>query len=354
MSALSASSADAHLPASGFEVERVVSELALVRQRWREARSRVSEPGGRELPSRDAMATIFSDLRGVLFPMRLGPPDLRQASEDFYVAHTLDSALHALLAQTRLELRYAARRLGRSAAVADSGAASNLASSAVPNTRSGGAETAIEAATEATIEAQAVRIVHAFSQALPQIREQLDTDVMAAFEGDPAARSVDEVVLCYPGILAMIHHRLAHCLYLHGLPLLARIGAELAHSQTGIDIHPGAEIGTGCFIDHGTGVVIGETAIIGRRVRIYQAVTLGAKRFPQDADGTLQKGLARHPVVEDDVVLYAGATVLGRVTLGRGAVIGGNVWVTQDVAPGSHVTQAGSLHGPGRAGAAAS
>jgi len=124
--------------------------------------------------------------------------------------------------------------------------------------------------------------------------------------------------------------------------LIARIVAELAHGQTGIDIHPGASIGSGFFIDHGTGVVIGETAVIGSNVRIYQAVTLGAKRFPTDADGTLQKGLARHPIVEDDVVIYAGATVLGRVTLGRGAVIGGNVWITQDVAPGSNVTQAGS------------
>jgi serine O-acetyltransferase len=148
------------------------------------------------------------------------------------------------------------------------------------------------------------------------------------------------VLLCYPGVLAMIHHRLAHELYGLGLPLLARIVAELAHAQTGIDIHPGAKIGAGFFIDHGTGVVIGETAVIGERVRLYQAVTLGAKRFPRDAQGHLEKGHARHPIVEVDVVIYAGATILGRVTLGRGSVIGGNVWLTQDVAPGSHVTQA--------------
>ena len=138
----------------------------------------------------------------------------------------------------------------------------------------------------------------------------------------------------------MIHHRLAHRLYGLGLPLLARIVAELAHSQTGIDIHPGAQIGAGFFIDHGTGVVIGETAVIGERVRLYQAVTLGAKRFPTDAEGHLQKGLPRHPLVEDDVVIYAGATILGRVTLGRGAVIGGNVWLTHDVPAGGNVTQA--------------
>jgi serine O-acetyltransferase len=151
---------------------------------------------------------------------------------------------------------------------------------------------------------------------------------------------VDEVVLSYPGVLALIHHRIAHALYGLELPLLARMVAELAHGQTGIDIHPGARIGEGCFIDHGTGVVIGETAVIGRNVRVYQAVTLGAKRFPRDAQGHLEKGWPRHPIVEDDVVIYAGATILGRVTIGRGAVIGGNVWVTEDVPARAHVSQA--------------
>jgi serine O-acetyltransferase len=140
----------------------------------------------------------------------------------------------------------------------------------------------------------------------------------------------------------MIHYRLAHRLYALGLPLLARIISELAHAATGIDIHPGAKIGAGFFIDHGTGVVIGETAVIGQRVRLYQAVTLGAKRFPTNADGSLQKGLPRHPILEDDVVIYAGATVLGRITIGKGAVIGGNVWLTHDVAPGARVAQAAS------------
>ena len=190
-----------------------------------------------------------------------------------------------------------------------------------------------------------------FASALPGLRRLLDTDVLAAYQGDPAARSVDEVLLCYPGVLAMIHHRLAHELYKLGLPLLARIVAELAHAQTGIDIHPGAQIDEGFFIDHGTGVVIGETAVIGKRVRLYQAVTLGAKRFPTDAEGNLQKGLPRHPVVEDDVVVYAGATILGRVTLGKGAVIGGNVWITDDVKPGASVTQASLQNAPQGAGA---
>jgi serine O-acetyltransferase len=295
-----------------FDLQRVVSELADVRQRWRESQQRSIEPGGRELPSRDALAQIMTGLRGALFPMRLGPPDLRQESEDFYVGHTLDAVLNAVLAQARLELRYEARH----AAEVD----------------------------DAALENRALHILREFAHSLPRIRTLLDRDVLAAFEGDPAARSVDEVLLCYPGIQAMIHHRVAHRFYELGLPLLARIVAELAHGETGIDIHPGATIGAGFFIDHGTGVVIGETAVIGERVRVYQAVTLGAKSFPTDADGHPVKGLPRHPIVEDDVVIYAGATVLGRVTLGRGASIGGNVWLTHDVPPGGHVTQAVSRH----------
>ncbi len=291
-----------------FDLQQVVSGLAAVRQRWREAQQRSTEPGGRELPSRDALAQIMDGLRGALFPMRLGPPDLRQESEDFYVGHTLDTVLHALLVQVRLELGYDARH---------------------------GAQ-----APDGLLEQRALRIVREFAHDLPRIRALLDSDVVAAFEGDPAARSVDEVLLCYPGILAVIHHRVAHRLYELGVPLLARIVAELAHGQTGVDIHPGATIGAGFFIDHGTGVVIGETAVIGERVRVYQAVTLGARSFPTDASGHPLKGLPRHPVVEDDVVIYAGATVLGRVTVGRGATVGGNVWVTHDVPPGANVTQA--------------
>jgi len=291
-----------------FEIDQIVQSLHAVRRDWRESQKRSQEPGGREFPSRDALAQAVEQLKGALFPMRLGPHDLRQESEDLYVGHTLDLALHTLLAQIRLELHYTARHQGASDTTA--------------------------------IEGQAQAAAQAFAGSLPEIRRLLDSDVLAAYQGDPAARSVDEVLLCYPGVLAMIHHRLAHRLYGLGLPLLARIVAELAHSQTGIDIHPGAQIGAGFFIDHGTGVVIGETAVIGERVRLYQAVTLGAKRFPTDAEGHLQKGLPRHPVLEDDVVIYAGATVLGRVTLGRGAVIGGNVWLTHDVPAGGNVTQA--------------
>jgi serine O-acetyltransferase len=152
--------------------------------------------------------------------------------------------------------------------------------------------------------------------------------------------------VCYPGTQAIIHYRIAHVLHDLGLPLIARIITELAHSATGIDIHPGAVIGESFFIDHGTGVVIGETAIIGKHVRIYQAVTLGAKRFPTDENGNPLKGNARHPIVEDDVVIYAGATILGRITIGRGSAIGGNVWLTRSVPAGSNITQAQMLATP--------
>ena len=172
------------------------------------------------------------------------------------------------------------------------------------------------------------------------MRLLLDADIRAAYAGDPAAKSLDEIIFCYPGVSALIKHRLAHELYLLGVPMLARIVAEIAHSQTGIDIHPGAEIDQGFFIDHGTGVVIGETARIGKNVRLYQAVTLGAKRFDVDENGALEKGKPRHPILEDDVVIYAGATVLGRITIGRGSTIGGNVWLTHSVPPGSNITQA--------------
>ena len=289
-----------------FEVSEIVHALHEARNEWRDSQRRSREPGAREFPSRDALAQVVEWLKGALFPMRLGPPELRHESEDFYVGHTLNTALQTLLAQARLELNFNARHAPRSAADTDE------------------------------IAATAVR---QFARELPRLRRLLDSDVLAAYNGDPAARSVDEVLLCYPGVLAMIHHRIAHELYKLGLPLLARIVAELAHAQTGIDIHPGAQIDAGFFMDHGTGIVIGETAVIGKGVRLYQAVTLGAKRFPTDAEGNLQKGLPRHPVVEDDVVVYAGATILGRVTLGKGAVIGGNVWVTEDVPPGGGGTQ---------------
>lgn len=301
-------SGPAYLPTAHWNLDSIVSGLRQARVAWRGPRGRLREDAGlREFPSQEALRQIVKDLCGALFPMRLGPIDLREEVEDFYVGHTIGAALDALLHQVNLELQYVGR--DDPALLADS-------------------------------QPRAIEIVRQFGAELPRVRAALDLDVTAAYQGDPAAHSVDEVLLCYPGVAAMIHHRLANVLYRLGVPMLARIVAEIAHADTGIDIHPGATIGRSFFIDHGTGVVIGETAIIGDRVRLYQMVTLGAKRFPPGENGELKKGLARHPLIEDDVVIYAGATILGRVTIGKGSTIGGNVWLTRSVPPGSNVTQA--------------
>lgn len=287
-----------------WDIDAVVFQLRDLRERSLAERQRADRSP--RLPSRKALTGIVDRLSTVLFPNRLGTADLSDEGVDYFVGHTLDTTLRDLLEQVRRELQFGS---------------GHLSISAVDRQR-------------------AVEITRAFAARLPSVRAMLDSDIRAAYEGDPAAGSVDEVLVCYPGITAIIHHRLAHALHHLGAPLIARIIAEIAHSATGIDIHPGAEIGGSFFIDHGTGVVIGETAIIGQRVRLYQAVTLGAKRFPAHENGTLVKGNARHPIVEDDVVIYAGATILGRVTIGRGSMIGGNVWLTRSIPPGSTISQA--------------
>jgi serine O-acetyltransferase len=173
---------------------------------------------------------------------------------------------------------------------------------------------------------------------LPAIRERLKGDVRAAYEGDPAAKSYEEIVMSYPCITAIATYRIAHELWIREVPLIPRIMSECAHARTGIDIHPGAEIGKNFFIDHGTGVVIGETSIIGDHVKIYQGTTLGALSFRRDARGRIIKGGKRHPTIEDDVTIYAEATILGDVTIGQGAVIGGNTWIKESVPPGVTVS----------------
>lgn len=182
-------------------------------------------------------------------------------------------------------------------------------------------------------------ITEQFIEKLPEIRRLLALDAKAAFIGDPAAQSVSETIFCYPSILAMTYHRIAHELYKLQVPLIPRIISEMAHSKTGIDIHPGATIGEYFFIDHGTGTVIGETCVIGKNVRIYQGVTLGAKSFPLDEEGNPIKNIPRHPLLEDDVIIYSGATVLGRITIGKGSEIGGNVWLTDSIPPKTKVMQ---------------
>ena len=284
-------------------IDDIVAQLRDLRLHSLETRSLLNRPP--KLPSRKELQLILEGLGGVLFPNRLGLPDLNDEGIDFYVGHTLENLLRKLYKQINRELQFVSGLQG----------------------------------VDDQDHEQAIHIARQFAAQLPLIRKLLDTDIQAAFEGDPAARSSDEVLVCYPGITAIIHHRLAHVLYELGAPLVARIISEIAHSATGIDIHPGAQIDASFFIDHGTGVVIGETAIIGKRVRVYQAVTLGAKRFEKDSNGILVKGHARHPIVEDDVVIYAGATILGRITIGQGTTVGGNVWLTHSVPPNSNIIQ---------------
>jgi len=258
------------------------------------------------LPSREALAAVVTDLRSALFPWHFGAADLSEQGLPYYVGRTLDSALRTLERQVYLGLRFECDPEGAS--------------------RQASAE-------------RAAAVMQEFAARLPRVRTLLGSDALAAFEGDPAASSPDEAIFCYPGTKAILHHRLAHELSALGVPLIPRIISELAHATTGIDIHPGARIGASFFIDHGTGVVIGETSVIGDRVQLYQGVTLGAKSFPKDDQGRCVKGAPRHPIVEDDVTIYAGATVLGNITIGRGATIGGNVWLTESVGPGARVTQ---------------
>jgi len=272
----------------------------------------------REIPSREALATILDGLAAALFPTHYGQSDLTDESIDYFVGNTLNTTLNSLVEQVRRALLFVSRQ----------------------HEAEQPSETAGDSENDIALHTQAISITRNFASQLKSIRDLLVSDLQAAYQGDPAATSMSEILLCYPGMTATIYHRFAHALYKLGAPFLARLISRIAHSSTGIDIHPGAQIGGHFFIDHGTGVVIGETAVIGQHVRLYQAVTLGAKRFPADENGVLIKGNARHPIVEDDVVIYAGATILGRITIGKGSTIGGNVWLTQNVPPGSNVTQA--------------
>lgn len=290
------------LPGPTHDLRDVTEKLRLMRTT--SLQQRYSGQPAPALPSRAEIMAILTDVIGVLYPRHHGPEDLRPDQVDPYVETMLPQIRDRLARQIALELM--------------------LDTSADPTLcRTRGAEAAAR-----------------FMASLLRIRDLHDTDITAAYAGDPSAKSLDEVVFCFPGVLAVLRHRIAHEIFRLGATMIARVISEYSHSVTGIDIHPGAQIAAACFIDHGTGVVIGETAIIGRNVRLYQQVTLGAKRFEADEDGALVKGQPRHPVIGDDVVIYAGATILGRITIGQGSVIGGGVWLTNDVPPGSNVLQA--------------
>ena len=292
------------LEEENFEINTIVADLRGLRVASLENRQRLDRPP--KLPSSKILATIIDRLAAVLFPNRLGSSKFIDKDIDQYVKQILEEALQDLQTQVLRELDYTS---------------GHKTSSNITNKK-------------------ATMITHTFARQLPNIRSYLDKDICAAYEGDPAAHNVDEVLVCYPGIAAIMYYRLAHELHCLGTPLIARMISEIAHSTTGIEIHPGAQIGASFFIDHGTGVVIGETSVIGKNVRLYQAVTLGAKRFPVDENGALVKNIARHPIVEDDVIIYANATILGRITIGQGSTIGGNVWLTHSVPPNSNISQA--------------
>jgi serine O-acetyltransferase len=291
----------------------VVEELCsanetLLRGRWQGR-------GRNALPSRTAVVRLVDDLRAALFPGHFGATDLTAGNLRSYVAAQLDKVQVNLTEQIHRALSFTCEH-----------------------------EVVSTAGECRACDRQASEVTAALVGRLPAIRRLLESDLQAAYASDPAARLLDETLYCYPGIVAITNHRIAHELHRRAVPLIPRMISELAHSSTGIDIHPGAQIGRHFFIDHGTGVVIGETCEIGARVRLYQGVTLGARRTTVDPDGFLARGEPRHPIIGDDVIIYAGATVLGRITIGAGATIGGNVWLTRDVAPGARVTQAFLQH----------
>jgi serine O-acetyltransferase len=292
-----------------WPIEEVIKGLSAVRRQSLEARNRLQKPT--ILPSREALSRIVEKLALIMFPNRLGNRVLAPTSIDYVVGQLLDVTLNELLHQVEIELKFSNH----------------------------------DDVEDQVARNQAIEHVRSFAQQLPQIRVLLDLDLKAAFEGDPAAKSLDEVLACYPGVFALLHYRIANAIFIRGLTLTARIISEIAHSKTGIDIHPGASIDEAFFIDHGTGVVIGETAVIGKRVRLYHGVTLGAKVCEHTEQVSRNTSERRHPVVEDDVVIYANATILGNVTVGTQSIIGGNVWITEDIPSKARVSQAKALMG---------
>ncbi len=264
---------------------------------------------GRDLPSKKVVIDVLKDLFTILFPGYLGDSEITKANVKFRLGTTLTSVYTRLTGEVEKSLKYICRK--------------------------------ITECPQDVCQKRANVVVKELLEKLPEIRLMLSEDIKAAYSGDPAAVSTEEVILSYPCVLAIATYRIAHELYLRGVPLIPRIMTEYMHSQTGIDIHPGAKIGKSFFIDHGTGVVIGETAEIGDNVKLYQGVTLGALSFPKDEKGNIIKGRKRHPTIGNNVVIYSGATLLGPdAIIGDNVVVGGNVWITTPVASGTKITLA--------------
>lgn len=293
---------DSHSERPDLNIADIVSRLCSTDQCGMPIRTRSYKP----LPSRQEIISIVENLRSIIFPRCYGPQDLDQSSLPFHVGATLDKTFHQLKEQVHRGICFECE---------------------------GSHTQCLECEHKSEI------IAHEFMERLPDISQRLAEDVRATYDGDPAATSQDEIVFSYPGISATLCYRIAHELYRMESRTIARIITEYAHSLTGIDIHPGASIGKRFMIDHGTGVVIGETCVIGENVRIYQGVTLGAKSFPLDENGHPIKGVKRHPNIKNNVIIYSGATILGNITIGEGAVIGGNVWLTESVPAGAKVLQ---------------
>lgn len=262
---------------------------------------------GEPLPSTEKLARIVNMVREILFPGYFGDTSLRPNTIRHYMGVYVDELFELLSEQILAGLCFTCENPEEVDIQERNGYAQELATN--------------------------------FISLLPEIRRKLVADVETAFVGDPAAKSHSEVIFCYPAIRAISNYRIANQLLKLDVPLIPRIIGEMAHSETGIDIHPKAEIGESFTIDHGTGVVIGSTCIIGNNVKLYQGVTLGAKSFPLDENGNPIKGVPRHPIVEDNVIIYAQATILGRITVGQNSIIGGNVWVTNNVPPNSKIVQ---------------
>jgi len=271
---------------------------------------------GVPLPSGDVLRRIIELARGIFFPGYYGQSSINKGTLKYHLGVEVEQLYELLISQIQAGLSF-----------------SNFDNSTA----------AFAAYSQQTINNEMRRMAEDrarhFVERMPELRRVLATDVIAAFNGDPAAKNYGEIISCYPVIKELTIYRIAHELWNLDVPLIPRMLTEIAHSETGIDIHPGATIGEYFTIDHGTGVVIGETCIIGNNVKLYQGVTLGAKSFPLDADGNPIKGIPRHPILEDDVIVYSNASILGRITIGKGATIGGNIWVTQDVPAGSSITQ---------------